>query len=141
MKIRELLDEGLTYVKFKYSNYNQDPVPRVKVLDYKYPGQEGQKTYGQREDMLGWNLNYFKNKKYAKQAIDDIADFASLLSANKLEMYRRVKAFFPEQAKLMRRYQRAYVKGLKSKRGILWRKADINDLENKNHEIYDNDDT
>lgn len=141
MKLRKELNEGLTYIKFKYNNYKQDPVPRVKVLDYKYPGQPDQSTYGQRDDLLGWNLNYFKNKKYAKRAIDDIADFASLLSANKLEMYRRVKAFFPEQAKLMRRYQRAYIKGLKQKKGILWRRADINDLSSKTHEIFDAGDT
>lgn len=137
MKLREVLDEGLQYVKFKYDNYKNDPRPRVKVLDFEYPGRPEQKTYGQRKDMLGWNLNYFKNAKYARQAIDDITDFASLLSANKEEMYKRVKAFFPEQAKFIRRYQRNYVKGLKTRKGILWRRSDISDLEKRNHQIYD----
>jgi len=135
MKLKEILNEGLHYVKFKYDNYNEDPRPRVKVLDFKYPGQPEQKTYGQREDLLGWNLNYFSNKKEAKQAIDDIADFASLLAANKLEMYKRIKAFYPEQAKFIRRYQRDYVKGIKTKKGILWRRADINDLANQEYDI------
>lgn len=140
MKLREVLNEGLTYVKFKYDNYHEDPRPRVKVLDYKYPGRPEQKTYGKREDLLGWNLNYFKNRKDAKQAIDDITDFASLLSANKLEMYNRIKSFYPEQAKYIRRYQRNYIKGLKERKGILWRRADINDLEKRNHDILDIDD-
>ncbi|MFO7772761.1 MAG: hypothetical protein R6V59_02280, partial [Dehalococcoidia bacterium] len=61
MKLREVLDEGLQYVKFKYDNYKNDPRPRVKVLDFEYPGRPEQKTYGQRDDLLGWNLNYFKN--------------------------------------------------------------------------------
>lgn len=130
------VNEALAYVKFKYDNYKEDPKPRVKVLDFKYPGQEGQKTYGQRDDVLGWNLNYYTNKKEAKRAIDDIADFASLLAANKLEMYRRIRAFFPEQAKLIRRYNRDYIKGAKEKRGILWRRADLDDLERRNRELF-----
>lgn len=140
MKLKEILkddiNEGLIYVKFKYNNFKEDPRPRVKVLDFNYPGQEGQKTYGQREDLLGWNLNYFSNKKEAKSAIDDIADFASLLAANKLETYKRIKAFYPEQAKFLRRYNRAYIKGIKEKSGILWRRADVNDLSKRQHEIF-----
>lgn len=137
MKIRKILDEGLTYIKFKYNNYKNDPTPKIKVLDFKYPGQEHQKTYGQREDLLGWNLNYFKNRNYAKKAIDDITDFAKLLSNDKLEMYKRVKAFYPEQVKLIRRYNRKFIKGLKERKGILWRRSDISDLEKRNHQIYD----
>ena len=138
MKLKELLsdlNEGLLYVKFKYDNYREDPRPRVKVLDFKYPGIEGQKTYGQREDLLGWNLNYFSNKKEARKAIDDIADFASLLAANKLEMYKRIKSFYPEQAKFIRRYNKTYIKGMKERRGILWRRADVNDLASRTHDI------
>ena len=50
MKLKDLLEdklnEDLNFVKFKYSNYKEDPTPKVKVLDFKYPGQKGQKTYG-----------------------------------------------------------------------------------------------
>ncbi len=135
MKLKEI-NEALAYVKFKYDNYKKDPRPRVKVLDFRYPGQPHQRTYGQRDDLLGWNLNYYSNKREAKRAIDDIADFASLLAANKLEMYRRIRAFFPEQAKLIRRYNRDYIKGEKEKRGILWRRTDLNNLERRNQELF-----
>lgn len=139
MKLKELLsdlNEGLLYVKFKYDNFKQDPRPRVKVLDFEYPGQEDQKTYGQRKDLLGWNINYFSNKKQAREAIDDIADFARLLAANKLEMYKRIRDLFPEQAKYLRRYNRNFVQGIKERKGILWRRADINDLAKREPDIF-----
>lgn len=139
MKLKELLsdlNEGLLYVKFKYDNFKEDPRPRVKVLDFEYPGQEDQKTYGQRKDLLGWNINYFSNKKQAREAIDDIADFARLLAANKLEMYKRIRDLFPEQAKYLRRYNRNFVQGIKERKGILWRRADINDLAKREPDIF-----
>ena len=141
MKLKEILsdnslNERLLYVKFKYDNFKQDPRPRVKVLDFEYPGQEDQKTYGQRKDLLGWNINYFSNKKQAREAIDDIADFARLLAANKLEMYKRIRDLFPEQAKYLRRYNRNFMQGIKERKGILWRRADINDLAKREPDIF-----
>lgn len=136
MKLRELLNEDLAYVKFKYDNYKNDPTPRVKVLDTEYPGIKGQKTYGQRKDLLGWNINYFKNKRYAKQAIDDITSFAKLLSADNKEMYDRIKYFFPEQAKFIRRYMMRHVKGLKHRKGIFWRTATKPDIKKYNDEAF-----
>lgn len=130
------INEALEYVKFHYSNWHNDKRPRVKALDFKYPGQEGQDTYGQRDDILGWNINYFKNKKYAKKAIDEIDSFARLLAANKLEKYKRIKHFFPEQAKYIRRYMRKHVKGLKRKDNGLWRKTKFPDLVKLNKERF-----
>lgn len=127
-KCGNTLTEELQYIKFAYKNYKNDKRPKVKVLDYKYKGIPGQKTYGERDDLLGWNLNYIKNKKMAIKAIDDIDSFARALSANKEEKYRRIKYFFPEQAKLIRRYMRDHIKGMKVKDGILWKKADYNSL-------------
>ncbi len=136
MKLKEIINEDLNYVKFAYENWKNDPRPRVKALDVTYPGQPGQKTYGQRDDILGWNLNYFSNPKYARKAIDDITSFAKLLSANKQEMYRRISYFFPEQAKFIRRYMRKYIKGLKKKDGWLWRKTDFNKLKQKERDLF-----
>lgn len=136
MKLRELLNEDLAYVKFKYDNYKNDPIPRVKVLDTEYPGIKGQKTYGQRNDLLGWNLNYFKNKRYAKRAIDDIESFAKLLSADKGEVYKRIKYFFPEQAKFIRRYMRKHVKGLKHRKGVFWRNTTYPEIKKFNREAF-----
>ena len=132
MKLKELLEnniyEDLNLVKFKYSNYKEDPSPKVKVLDFEYPGRKGQKTYGQRKDLLGFNLNYFKNKRYASRAIDEIDGFARLLSANKQEKYKRLKYFYPEVTKFIRRYQRQYINNIKHKKKFIWRGSSYDNL-------------
>lgn len=124
------IDESLQFVKFTYDNYKEDKHPKVKVLDFKYKGQVGQKTYGKRDDLLGWNLNYFSNKKYAQKAIDDIDSFARMLGANSgKEKYDRIKYFFPEQAKLIRRYMRKHIKNIKYKLGkFFWKQTNFDDL-------------
>lgn len=127
------INEALELIKFSYSNHSKDTAaskrPRVKVLDYKYPGIPGQKTYGQRKDLFGWNLSYYKNKRYARRAIDEIDSFARLLGAENKEKYSRVKYFFPEQAALLRRYKRSNISNLKRRSAIgLWRKTDYTDL-------------
>jgi hypothetical protein len=128
------LNEALELVKFYYKNHSKNTPeskrPRVKVLDYKYPGRPGQKTYGQREDLLGWNVSYFTNSKYASRAVDEIDSFARLLGANRNdEKYSRIKYFFPEQAKFLRRYMRKHIDGLrrKSENG-LWKKTNYDEL-------------
>jgi hypothetical protein len=127
------LEEALELIKFSYSNHSKDTAaskrPRVKVLDYSYPGRKGQKTYGKRSDLLGWNLNYFSNKRYARRAIDEIDSFARLLGAHNEEKYSRVKYFFPEQAKFLRRYMKKHVSSLKRRTIFgLWRKTNYSDL-------------
>lgn len=122
------LNEALQYIKFNYANYKHDKTPRVKVLDFEYPGREGQKTYGQRRDLLGWNINYYKNKSYAKRAVDEIDSFTRLLGGNDKEKYERIKTFFPEQAEFLRRYMRKHIKNLKTKKGIFWRRTNYNRL-------------
>jgi hypothetical protein len=127
------LNEALELVKFSYANHSKNTAaskrPRVKVLDYKYPGQPHQKTYGQRRDLLGWNINYYSNKRYARRAIDEIDSFARLLGAENKEKYSRVKYFFPEQAKLLRRYMRKHITNLKRRNVIgLWSKSNYTDL-------------
>ncbi len=128
MKLKEAINEDLNLVKFKYSNTDNDPSPKVKVLDFVYPGQKGQKTYGDRKDLLGFNLNYFKNKKYASKAIDEIDGFARLLSANKKEKWTRLKYFYPEVSQFVRRYQRQYINNLKHKKKFIWKKTSYNKL-------------
>jgi len=130
------LYETLELVKFHYSNYKNDKRPRVKVLDFEYPGQAGQKTYGKRRDLLGWNINYFSNKKYARKAIDDIDTFARLLSANNKEKYKRIKYFYPKQAEFIRRYMRKHIKGMKRKDGWWWKNTDYNNLIKMDKEAF-----
>ena len=134
--IEEKIHEDLQLVKFKYTNYKKDPNPRVKVLDYEYPGRLGQKTYGQRKDLLGFNLNYFSNSKYANKAIDDIDGFARMLSADKLEKYRRLKYFYPEVVKFIRRYNRDHVKNLKRKGKFFYHNTDFDTLIQKDKESF-----
>lgn len=135
---KQNINESLQYVKFTYDNYKNDKTPKVKILDYKYPGQVGQKTYGNRNDLLGWNLNYFKNKKYAKKAIDDIDSFSRMLGANSNEeKYKRIKYFFPEQAKLLRRYMKKHIKNLRYKPGtFFWKKTNFDKLIKFNKDSY-----
>jgi len=134
MKLKDAINEDLNLVKFKYTNFKQDPHPKVKVLDFVYPGQKGQKTYGKRQDLLGFNLNYFKNKKYATKAIDEIDGFARLLSANKEEKWKRLKYFYPEVTKFVRRYQRQYINNIKHKKKFIWKNTNYTKLIN-----YDKD--
>lgn len=134
--VEENLHEDLQMVKFKYDNYKEDPRPRVKVLDFEYPGQRGQKTYGKRKDLLGFNLNYFKNSRYAARAIDEIDGFARLLSANQKEKYKRLKYFYPEVLQFIRRYNRQHIRNLKRKSGILYRGTDYDTLIKKDEESF-----
>jgi hypothetical protein len=122
------ITEALQAVKFRYTNSRHDPVPEVKVLDTEYEGKKGQKTYGQRKDVLGWNTNYFFNKKEAALAIDEIDSFARLLAADKKEKYNRVKTFFPEQAQYLRRYIKEKCKGVKIKHEGLWKQTDWEEI-------------
>jgi hypothetical protein len=126
-----LLKEELQYIKFKYDGKNNTiKYPKVKVLDPYYPGQPNQKSFGKRDDILGWSLSHVANKKYALKAIDDITDFAKLLSADSYELYQRIKYFYPEQSTFIRRYIKDGIKGIKEKKpdNFFWKKIKINDL-------------
>lgn len=137
MKLRKLLNEELTYARFIYKNYKNDKTPHVKVLDFEYPGQPGQKTYGKRKDILGWNIDYIEggksSKKEAITAMDEIDDFADLLSANKREKYERITTMFPQVADYLRRYIKQYVKGFKTKREGNWKKMTIDQILSKDN--------
>ena len=130
LKKDEDLEEGLQYVRFTYNGKDATiKHPKVKILDSKYPGIKGQSTYGQREDVLGWSVSHVKNKRYARRAIDEISDFASLLSNSSQEAYRRIKYFYPDQAKFIRRYIKDHITNLKERSPIgLWKKITLSDL-------------
>jgi hypothetical protein len=120
MNVKEknkVLKEALKYARFVYKNYKHDKMPKVKILDFEYPGQKGQKTYGQRKDILGWNVNYVeggkKSREEALRAMDEIDDFAELLSADKKEKYERITTMFPQAADFLRRYIKQHITGYK----------------------------
>lgn len=128
------LKEELVNSKFYYTNWKHNKFPNVKILDFKYPGRIGEKNYGKREDILGWNLNYYDNKEEAEKIIDDIDTFARMVSNNNLEKYKRIKYFFPEQSALLRRYKKSNIKYVKEKDGILWKKTTLDNLEKKHQD-------
>jgi|WetSurMetagenome_2_1015567.scaffolds.fasta_scaffold30098_6 hypothetical protein len=136
VKKKTTLKEALQTIRFKYGNYKKDPMPEVKVLDTEYPGKAGQKTYGQRKDVLGWNVNQFENKEEAKTSIDEIDSFARLIGASKKEKYERIKMFFPEQAKYLRRYIQEHIKGLRVKENGLWRRATIEEIKKLDNDSF-----
>ena len=136
-KKKEEITESFAYVKFNYKAKDiHDSSPKVKVMDFNYKGRPEQKTYGQRDDILGWNINYFKNKRRAKSAIDDISSFAKMLSADKEEVYRRISYFFPEQAKYIRRYKRKHIDKMKHKKKWFWKKTDYSKLIDFNKKTF-----
>lgn len=129
-KNNKVLKEELQLIKFKYNGKNRTiKKPKVKLFDPYYKGRPEQKTYGQRNDLLGWSLSHVKNKKEAEKIIDDIMDFASMLSVDSKEAYKRIKYFYPKQAEFIRRYIRKHVKNLKSKEDNKWKKSDFSSLE------------
>jgi hypothetical protein len=134
-KRNKILKEALTYTRFSYANYKNDKIPHVKVLDFEYPGQPGQKTYGKRKDILGWNIDYVQGGKNAREeamrAMDEIDDFADLLAANKKEKYERITTMFPQAADLLRRYIKAYVKGFKVQQNGQWSNMSVRNVLSK----------
>lgn len=126
LKREKKINEELQYVKFKYTADDiNDKKPKVKVLDFEYPGRPGQKTYGKRKDILGFNLNYVSNRNEAIKNIDDMSSFGKLLNISKKDLWERFKAFYPEVAtKVIRRYKRDEIKRLKYKNeSKRWKKA------------------
>lgn len=125
--------EELNTAKFFYANWKNDKFPQVKILDYHY-SKEGEKNPS--DDLIGWNLNYYSNKEEAAKTIDDIDSFARLISADNKEKYNRIKYFFPEQEKILRRYKKDKIKNLKEKDGLLWKKTSLKNLEEKHKNNY-----
>ena len=102
--------EDLKLVKFNYDNFKDDPSPLVKVFDDEYKGQEGQSTYGDRKDILGFNLNKFSNSDIASAHLDKIDNDISPLANNKEEKFRRLIALYPEVKEFIRRYNKEFIK-------------------------------
>ena len=124
------LEEELAYAKFKYhSKKSHDKRPKVIVLDndYIYDGKGNVKPG--RHDILAFNLNYSKDKKTDKKAVDEIVSFAQLLKKDKKDIYQRIKKFYPEIVKNnIRCYKPERMKKLKKKDGWFWKQCSVVDL-------------
>lgn len=93
------LDEALEFIKFKYTNYHNDPNPNAFILDKNYDG-----------DWLGWNLNYIKSNK-KKEIINKLyqikQDYPDL---DKLSLYNLIIKEIPEIEDYIRRYKKDSIK-------------------------------
>jgi len=66
--------------------------------------------------------------------LDEIDSFARMLSAKNKEKYKRIKDFYPEATKYIRRYNKDHIENLKSKQGLFWKKSDFSSLSKKDKE-------
>lgn len=133
------LTEDLALAKFRYTSKHptkgyqiHDKRPHVLVLDndYIYNGK-GKVVEGQH-DILAFNLNYSKEKKLDKQAIQEITSFAHLLKKNKLDIYKRIKEWRPEVIPYIRHYKPERMTKLKKKDGWFWKQCSVTDLSTEN---------
>lgn len=128
--------EGLTYAKFKYrSKYPNkgyqihDKHPKVIVLDNDYCWDGKGNPKPDRHDILAFNLNYSKNKKIDKKAVDEIVSFAHLLRKDKKDVYKRIKDMYPQIVKNnIRCYKPQQMTKLKKKDGWFWKQCSVVDL-------------
>lgn len=128
--------EGLTYAKFKYrSKYPNkgyqihDKHPKVIVLDNDYCWDGKGNPKPDRHDILAFNLNYSKNKKIDKKAVDEIVSFAHLLKKDKKDVYKRIKDMYPQIVKNnIRCYKPQQMTKIKRKDGWFWKQCSVVDL-------------
>lgn len=127
--------EGLTYAKFKYrSKYKNkgyqihDKHPKVIVLDNDYCWDGKGNPRPNRHDVLAFNLNYSKDKKTDKKAVDEIVSFAHLLRKDKKDVYKRIKDMYPSIIKNIRCYKPQQMTKIKKKDGWFWKQCSVVDL-------------
>lgn len=131
------LNENLAMAKFKYTNYKNDPKPKTIVLDADYVYNGKGKVVPNQHDILAFNINYAKDKKLTKQAIQEITTFANMLKKDKKDIYQRIKDFYPEALKYIRHYKPEFMQGIKMKKGWFWKKASVADIEDYNNKQKD----
>jgi hypothetical protein len=59
-----------------------------------------------------------------------------MLSANKLEKYKRIRYFFPEQINFLRRYNKDFVRDLRVKKGWFWTKTSFDEAKKRSEEAF-----
>ena len=123
MNLKE--SKGLPLIKFDYDKPNNCKTPLVKVLDFDYKGQLGQKSYGNRSDILGFNMKNVASVKKQSKELDDLAAFSEFSGLNKKELYDRIKEFDPEIIKSIRRYNKNKIKHPKKKGTLFWMNLEL----------------
>lgn len=129
------ISEELAYAKFRYRSkfpnkgYQiHDPQPKVIVLDSDYIYNGKGKIVDGQHDILAFNINYSKNKKPDKLAIQEIVSFAQMIKKNKKDIYERIKEFYPNVIPFIRHYKPEQMTKLKKKNGWFWKQCSIADL-------------
>lgn len=133
----DLIDEGLSYAKFRYrSRYPDrgyqihDRHPHVLVLDADYIYNGRGKVVPGQHDVLAFNVKkYSEDFKEDTRAIQEIVMFAQLVRKDgKQDVYRRIRDLFPEALKYIRHYKPERMTSVKKKNGLFWRKCSVVDL-------------
>ena len=128
----DIIKEDLARAKFKYTNYKHDPKPKTIVLDADYIYNGKGKVIPGQHDILAFNINYAKDKKFTRKAIQEIVTFAHMIKKDKKDVYQRLKDLYPECTKYIRHYKPEYMKGIKMKKGWMWKSASIADIQDYN---------
>ena len=118
------LNEELELVRFRYPSKHCER-PKVLVIDANYPGRVNEKNYGKRLDVLGVNIIYapHSERRRIQKALSEIDLFSDFLGADKLEKYRRLKAFAPDYVlPYLRRYKKEKMKNVRRKDGFFYHK-------------------
>ena len=129
-EVENILEEEIKtpkFLRFFYSKWKNHPVPHVVVLDPHYCWNHGVKK-DDVDDILAYNVDLSDNRKQARKNIKEIMEFASMLDKNSQDVYKRIKEFYPDSLKYIRRYKRDGVKFLRVKDGHFWKKISIDEL-------------
>ncbi|MDR0675582.1 MAG: hypothetical protein LBF97_00880 [Elusimicrobiota bacterium] len=127
--LRHIL-EDVALVKFRYQGKNShDKYPQVLAIDPKYKGRDFWKNKDPQGYILGLNTNYSKNKEKTKGNIRDTYDFAELLNGNKLDKYKRLKAFMNDELVNIRTYLKKNIKFIKKMKNGQWVNTNFEELD------------
>ena len=74
-------------------------------------------------DILGYNINYFKNKKIDEKKIKEIYNLAEKAKKEKLDIYKEIKEKYPASLRYIRHYKKSAIKNFKEKKGLLFFKV------------------
>ena len=96
---------------------------RILILDDNYRFNGRGKEVPNQHDILGYNINYFKNKKIDEKKIKEIYNLAEKAKKEKLDIYKEIKEKYPASLRYIRHYKKSAIKNFKEKKGLLFFKA------------------
>ena len=118
-----VITESMRTAKFSYEQYKNDPNPKILILDDNYRFNGRGKEVPNQHDILGYNINYFKNKKIDEKKIKEIYNLAEKAKKEKLDIYKEIKEKYPASLRYIRHYKKSAITNFKEKKGLLFFKA------------------